>query len=124
MKKNVSINPTLKNAAEKLRNVRKLNVEVSDVMLDFVEYMAEIAKHVSPYKFDEPFIPERMWSLAMDAIDNIKSGNAFPAVPKTLTNTETIKEIKNHKEELFKVIDKIASKEFAENCRYLGNPIY
>ncbi len=121
MKKNVSINPTLKNAAEKLRNVRKLNVEVSDVMLDFVEYMAEIAKHVSPYKFDEPFIPERMWSLAMDATDNIKSGIAFPAVPKTLTNTIT--EIKDHKEELFKVIDKIAGSEFAKKCRDLGNPI-
>lgn len=122
--KKVSINPTLKNAAEKLRNVRKLKVEVSDVMLDFVEYMAEIARKVSPYNFDEPFIPERMWSLAMDATDNIKSGIAFPAVPKTLTNAETIKEIKDHKEELFKVIDKIASKEFAEKCRSLGNPIY
>lgn len=122
--KKVSINPTLENAPEKLRNVRKLNVEVSDVMLDFVEYMAEIAERVSPYKFNQPFIPERMWSLAMDAMDNIKAASAYLEVPKTLKNTKTIKEIKDHKEELFKVIDKIASKEFAEKCRYLGNPIF
>lgn len=124
MKNNVFINPTLENAPEKLRNVRQLGLDVSDVILDFVEYMAEIAKHVSPYRFEEPFIPEGIWSLAMYAINNIKSENAFPAVPEVLKGKETPEKIISYKEDLFKVIDKIASDEFAKKCRSLWNPFW
>lgn len=121
MKDNVSINPTLENAPEKLRNVRQLELDVSDGILDFVEYMAEIAKHVSPYMFVEPFIPETMLNLAMEAMNNIESESAFPSVPKYLK--DEFAEIIWHRTDLFKVVDKMASVEFAEKFRDLGKHI-
>lgn len=121
--RNVPINPTLENAHEKLRNIRKLELDVSDVMLDFVEYMATIAENVSPYKFENPFIAETIWCLAKLAMDNIKSANASPAVPEVLKGEETLAEIICHKEELFKIIDSIASDDFAKKFRRLVIPI-
>lgn len=121
MKENVSINPTLENAPEKLRNVRQLGLDVSDGILDFVEYMAEIAENVSPHRFDYPFIPETMLNLAMEAMNNIESSSDFPSVPKYLK--DEFAEIIWHREDLFKVVDKMASVEFAEKFRDLGKHI-
>ncbi|MCI8832837.1 MAG: hypothetical protein HFJ19_01330 [Clostridia bacterium] len=114
-------NPELYGAQDKLLGVRTRQLNVPEIMVDFVEYMGTIAQSKSPYKSEDFFVPASMWCLAKSAMDNIKSENASPEASKLLR--ENVDEIIRSRASLFDIIDQIANDEFARKFRNLNNPI-
>lgn len=118
----LAFHPELYGTSHKLLDVRKLNLDVPSIMLDFTEYMGIIAENVSPYKHEDPFVPESMWCLAKSAMDNIKSEHSSPEVPRLLK--ENAEDIIRSRETLFDIVDQIADDEFSKKFRSLNNPIF
>lgn len=103
------INPTLENVPEKLRSVRQIAPDIPNVILDFAEYMADMAHPL-------PHIVETLWCLFYDAKDLIVAEDQ--TVPKTLKGK--MPEIFDNIESFYILVDKISSKEFSEKFRALS----
>lgn len=116
------MNPELYGAQDKLLGVRTCQLNVPEIMVDFVEYMGTIAQSESPYKFEDFFVPASMWCLAKSAMDNIKSENVSLEAPRLLK--ENAEDIIRSREALFDIVDQIADDEFSKKFRSLNNPIF
>ncbi|MDE5830724.1 MAG: hypothetical protein K2H53_03485 [Clostridia bacterium] len=123
-----TIDPELENVTEKLRQVRwRSHDKFPNVILDFVDYMADIAKKDDDYY--QKVIAERVVLLIDKAKRNIQASqlgieqkNATVPVPENLK--EKGAEINKKLPYLILVIDEIASVEFSKRFRELFIMLY
>lgn len=110
--------PTLENVPEKLCSAREIAPNIPNVILDFADFMADIAIKEPRYHFT--FIAETLWILTCEAKNRIegKQGGDGIAVPKKLEGK--MPEVCSNIEYFYILIDKISSKEFSEKFRRLA----
>lgn len=126
MKKNskkvvTPVKPELENVPEKLRHIRWTQNKFPNEIIDFVEYMADIAE--SKKEYDRKFIDETMVFLVDDAIKSIKATQIRKEFEDVLPVPEELQkmaeQIENKIFYMILVVDEFASEEFSKEFRKL-----
>lgn len=117
--KRSSNDPTLTNVPEKLRSARRVAQNIPTVILDFADFMSDIAMKKSRYHCT--FIAETLWILTFDAknrIEEQQGGDDGIPIPRKLEGK--MPEIRKNIEYFYLLIDQISSKEFSKKFRRLA----